>query len=517
MKWYKYISLVLLAVLSFSGCQNNLIDVNPPVAGSVNSYAWKTNVPLEYTVEANSAVSSITLQFTKTNEPNQYLINESISGNTLTMHLVSTQDSMSISGLNPYSVIPVPADYLMMKTKFDTSFLFPNITHIIGIGSTFVASDSANVYYLHDNHWIRSTSLQQPVSAFSRWAGFVVATTSSGDLFFSPDSGKIWYSSESYIKKSWSGAITALYYDGASLYFAVGSSIFAISPNSQVTTVLGGSQFSSPITSISRYIPDSNDTLLLIGTESNGLYYSTPSDSARHFEFGPNRTDRIYFITPSNEARSVLMGTSSGLYLTSTRDSFSFIDPRQFVRGVYDNSYTLIDNSGLLYTLSSGQVNLIPLPIGANKINDVTSVKSKVGLASDQGIFLKSTNGIANWVQDTSLAQQKINSTTIANSMNLLVQTLDTGKTWHAGTIEFGGKLLDITAKVVDYFDSIKLTNGITFSSVYAITYSLSDAAGLSKDSFPIWKIYYSKGEGPILIDERRSGNLENRIYRTTR
>ncbi|HET9135211.1 MAG TPA: hypothetical protein VFO76_01130 [Candidatus Kapabacteria bacterium] len=516
MKWYKHISLVLLTVLAFSGCQNNLIDVNPPVAGTVDSYAWKTNIPLQYTVEANNTTSTITLQFTKTNEPNEYLVNQSINGNTLSLHLVSNQDSMSISGLNPYSVIPVPPDYVMTKTKFDTSFLFPSIKHIIGVGSTFVASDSVSVYYLRDNHWIRSTSLQQQVTAFSRWGMYVAAATSGGNLFFSADSGKNWTSSDAFVKKNWSGTITALYFDGASLYFAAGSTIFVLSPNQQLTNAAGGRHFSSAVTSIARYIPNSSDSLLLIGTESNGLYYYVPGDSARHFEFGPKGNEAIHFITTSTAAQTIVVGSSSGLYSTSTRDSFDFIDARQFVRGIYDDKFFVIDNSGFLYILSSGQANPFALPSGLSRINDIASSLGRVELVSDQGIYLSSNSG-NDWLHDSTLALQKINSTTIASSMHLLVQALDTGKVWHAGTLEFGGKLLDLTAKVVDYFDSIKLTNGITFSSVYAVTYTLTDSAGLSQVTFPEWTIYYAKGEGPILIDERRSGKLESRIYRSTR
>lgn len=251
-----------------------------------------------------------------------------------------------------------------------------------------------------------------------------------------------------------------------------------------------------------------------MGTES-GLFYCPLGDSvAKRFALGPTH-DAIYFVTPSNDG-SILIGSSSGLYSSSMRDSFDLIDTRLFVRSIYDDKYYLIDNSGLLYTISSSQVTPVDLPPGSNGVNDVASSKSKLGLASNNGIYLR-LSGAKNWLHDTSSAEQITKTTTTSLPMRLLVGILDTGKTWNAGTVEFAGKSLNITATVIDYFDSIKLTNGITFSSIYTVKYTLSDLAGARKDFFPEWLIYFAKGEGPILIDERITGKLESRIYRTTR
>src|SRR5689334_748384 len=107
MKWHCNISLLFLSLLAFSGCENNIIDLHPQVGSGINSYAWMVNNYLTYSVEDSLKNScSLTLQFVKDSASSLYIVNQSINGNYLSpLHLISTKDSMSISGLTPYSIV----------------------------------------------------------------------------------------------------------------------------------------------------------------------------------------------------------------------------------------------------------------------------------------------------------------------------------------------------------------------------------------------------------------------------
>src|ERR1043165_5886445 len=157
MRWHNYISLILLAAVAFSGCQNNLIDVNPPVAGSVNSYAWKAMGQLEYISEDSSKNAvKLLLQFSGDSLSNQRSITESINGNTFsTLSLYSKFDTMAISRLTPYSVIPVPSNYSLSRTGSKVvDGPMRRMKHIVALADkgAFIASDdSSNIYFINES------------------------------------------------------------------------------------------------------------------------------------------------------------------------------------------------------------------------------------------------------------------------------------------------------------------------------------------------------------------------------
>ncbi|HYM36081.1 MAG TPA: hypothetical protein VET48_11830, partial [Steroidobacteraceae bacterium] len=131
------LSVLLTVALFVSGCAHNIIDVPAPSGANASDYSWKTSVAsVSYTSEQKNVKTPVEIDFVQTNNTGGYDLVEHTNGIiTDTLHLVSSANVLSVSGLSGRSVIGIPSGYVMTKTKFDTIASFPNITKVFAFGS----------------------------------------------------------------------------------------------------------------------------------------------------------------------------------------------------------------------------------------------------------------------------------------------------------------------------------------------------------------------------------------------
>ncbi len=321
------ILLLFFALLTFSGCENSILDIPPPVGAGVNMYSWRTDslapVHLEYTViDTLSRTLPLQLNFIK-KTPGEYTLYQVLNGSaTSSMTLINRGDSLSISDLTPHSIVPIPPSYSLVHSQTASFSILRKMTHIFATGDNgaFVASDdSSNVFYtvkgLHG--WTKSTQIPG-ITAFSRYffknVSAIVAATSEGKIFFSTNSGKTWAPLPTQI----SGPIAALAFSNKTLYAAIrGAGIYEINTAGSASKLasslpkIGNGDFTSlaPFVSYNGKIDTSK---LIVGTLANGLWlYDRNLDTITPFADRFKIDGKINFIL--SDSSGFIVGTSTQL------------------------------------------------------------------------------------------------------------------------------------------------------------------------------------------------------------
>ncbi len=540
-------ALILTTTLVLGGCAHNIIDVPFPGGASSGSYSWNTKTvsALDYTVEANGAKTKLSLQFRSHDSSGAFKIIEQFGSATIDSLLFLNNNAQTLTGLTPRSVIAIPEPYSLLHKEIHTIERFPPMTHIVSLGDNFVAcDDSSNLYYFttSSNIWQLGTSQLKnkgetilAISAFkfsSTGTVNVVVATSGGTMLMSSDNGKSWSTGNI---QQFTNPVTALATNGDGSLFA------AVETKGVYQILPGSSKLIAPLSVIGSYpsalaifIINSNaiaSTNIALGTRGYGLWhYDLQAKNWTPYDNGIPKEDTIRFLV-SNHSSSLLVAASKSLFHINSDsrlpyfDSAILISSGIFAAGYYDDfghRFLITESRSSIYSIASDTYLPTTLdPLVDHKLNSITATATAIGIATDSGIYtFNNTNPL--WI-NSSLGIATIKIKTVLSIPSSLV-LLDSGShgaiigaTWNAGTIESNGNMFAITATVIEHFDSIVLTNNVTFSDLYSVHYALSNSAGIDPLTLPDWVIYFAKDQGPVLIDQHQNQALLRRTYRSSK
>lgn len=557
------ISLVLIAAL-FAGCAANIVDVPPPSGGGVSLYGWNLEKPVTYTTEQSSGTvkSSIALRFLAANTPGRYRVVETYQSQTDdTLELRSSADSLVVSGLTERSVIRVPSGYALNRDRFDTIKSYRTIAKIYAFGDAgqqiVAADDSSNIFYSSDagSSWAKSyfpggtaISVLDTISGFiygpfvSSKPALCVATR-NGYIYYSTNGGQTWTNGLGG-SKHLNGSVANLCISNDAIYASVGSlGIYRLGPSpTQVTSLPPGL---GPLTALAAMtFSGSRDPhlTLLAGRANSGFYYLDTAVSLqwqspgifRDFSNGTARfilrtADSSFVISVDGNAANSLLAWSPW---RDTTIALSHLGATTlYTAAAIDESarhrIIMLAEDGSLATIQSP--SYAP-PGSLPALGHVTSVaiagNTAFAATTDSGIFSCALPSATNWSPSLrgSPASERAIRIPVPLEFNLLALPptgLAVGTTWTAGAIVVDSLHLSATvrADVVRYIDSLKLTNGLTFSKIFVVDYAIEDASHSVVHTPLRWTIYYAQGEGPILIDEVQepSGILLSRAYRSSK
>ncbi len=539
-------ALVIATTLVFAGCAHNIIDVPFPGGSSGGSYSWNTKTvsQLDYTVEANSTKSNLSLAFHADSSSGAFTIIEhfgSASSDTLLYH----SNTQTITGLSPRSVIAVPEPYTFLHKETQTIERFPEMKHIVSLGNNFVASDdSSNLYYFTTDNTIWKLGSSQlkdkgesilAISAFrftSNGTLNVVAATDRGTMLMSSDNGKTWTTSGI---QQFSNPVRALTTNSdGSLYAAVETKgVYQIA--SGASNLVASLPVTSAIPSaLSIFVINTNavaSTNIALGTLGYGLWhFDLKAKSWTAYENAIGKNDTIRFLV-SNHSTSLLVATSNSLFRINADDrlpsfdSALYISSGSFTSAFFDRSvprFLITESRSFVYKIDSFAYALTRLdPLGDRKLNSIAATGTAIGVATDSGIYtFNNSNPL--WVNSSAGITTIKRKTTVLIPSNFVLldsssSALTIGASWNAGTIESNGNIFAITATVVEHFDSIALTNNLTFTDLYSVHFTLNNSAVIDPLTLPDWTIYFAKDQGPVLIDQQQNHALLRRTYRSSK
>lgn len=552
-----YISLLVVALFA-AGCSKNIVDVPPPTGAGASSYGWNMIDTIIYTSlqPKTGATSTITLHFAATAESDRYQAIENFnSSGSDTLLLHSTNDSLTVSGLTERSIIRVPSGYALSGVRYDTIDRPRNIRKILAFGDTgkqVVASDDSNhVFYSSDAgaSWSLSTGLS--ISAKDVIADFVygpfnsktvvAAATVNGLVYISSNGGQSW--SLGYAGKL--GGIRAICSSSDGIFASIiGNGIFRMaSQPSLVAPGLPSIDSSATLLATSR-APLSSTVTFLASDASGGIYYINP-DSDVYWKTPPaavrysSATPRV--ITRATDTTFIIsLQTSTSTGITAswipTEDTFHVLTNSFYTLAAVDafnlSAVLLANERGncAIFKTANQVVTTAPsVPLSSYSVLNAITLCNGNAFAgtSDSGIYNHSfSNGSGGpWAKlHSSPAQRTVVHTLLPLEFRLLGADdagIHVGGTWDAGKIfsDSLGVSVSLRADVDRYIDSLKLTNGLIFSSIFVVNYRFADQAGGTATSPVQWTIYFAKGEGPVLIDEieEPSGILLSRTYRSSK
>ena len=540
-------ALVLASTLVFGGCAHNLIDVPFPGGSNSGSYSWntKTVTQLDYTVEANHAKTNLSLLFRPDNFSGVFTIVEQFGSAALdTLHF-HANNAQTITGLSSRSVIAIPEPYTLFHIDTQTIERFPEMKHIVSLGDNFVAcDDSSNLYYftIGTNSWqLGSSQLKDKGESILAISAFkftptgtinVVAATNGGTMLMSSDNGKTWAT----------GSIQQFKNPVMALATNSDGSLFAAVEIKGVYQILQGtSKLVAPLpvagsipSALAIFIINSNavpSTNIALGTNGFGLWhYDLQTKNWTPYDNGIPKEDTIRFLV-SNHSSLLLVATSNSLFHINSDnrlpsfDTAIHIKSGIFTSGYYDDlghRFLITGSRSSVYSINSDASTPVALdPLADHKLNSITATATSIGIATDSGIY---TYNYANlhWINSSvGITTLKTKTSVLIPSSFVLLDSgsrgLIIGASWDAGSIESNGNSFAITATVIEHFDSIVLTNNITFSDLYSVHYTLSNSGVINPLTLPDWTIYFAKDQGPVLIDQQQNQALLRRTYRSSK
>lgn len=512
----RYISLLVLAVALFAGCNPGIIDVPPVQVTDAARYFWKQELKSVIFLDSNGATANkfipITLYFTPADTINSFTVRQFTNGITPDSFLATIgTEEISVRGLTHHTIISLPEGYEVkpVLTTINTTKA-PKMEHIIAVApqNIIASSSETGLYYSTDSgkNWSHSNlnSIGDAfITCFAQLHGIVYAGTVKGALLYSLDMGKSWKMGAEYSPKGIAALATSDSSDA--LFISAGDSIYYTSkPFSSRGTVL------NPVLKdeilISLAVKNADTSFELVGSTGKGMYVFTKDRGWKTItnpQFGTIRS----VITANN---LFYCGSAIGIY--SSEDGFSW-KIRSSLPGAklgydqYSFSVIGINDVGNCRRMPEGSKEIILPSITGTKVNDITATYQNYFAAVDTGIFVLSANS-SKW--EPSSAGMSVQGTTVIESPGkvVLLRSATQDSSWETGTFVHNGISFTVTAKVIGHLDQIVMSDSAKYPDVIEVQYALDPL-------LPFLQIYYAKDFGPIIIRQLEGSKVTRKIYRS--
>jgi hypothetical protein len=349
------------------------------------------------------------------------------------------------------------------------------------------------------------------------------AGTATGEILHSTNFGATWISR----RNAADGPIKGFAFADSAVYAAVRNLGVIVSDKRAPFVEMGATKIPGNITGIAivRMSSKRGDYEVLASTDTFGLLYTSPSGSywAARGQLGltSNSFQGLYghqdntFLLVGDGVTFFTSQDTSREWKTHNLTSMSTGEQITHVFRDDDNTALIGTSIGAIYEFSFLRDEVLPIANVGMPINGLMRNGSRVMVSTATGL-----HEVQGPVSFSNVGPFELTADTTKGEF-VLLQTngapLQVGDNWLAGhlflpEIPLPTKSVPITARVIERIDTLKAL-GEAYPDVLAVRYAFEPVANTPIENAPYWMIYYSRGLGPVMIDQvlEQAGVRSNR------
>ena len=504
----KLVSAILLA-LCISACSTTIVGPPPKTAGGPQDFMW-TQLQLAAGVDYNVNRLGVSSIHTLTSSDGAHIRDNT---DTTGFLIRSSSDAVMLDSIGKNSIFNLPTGFAFASVPILTTQLLAIHAVMTSGPTTFVATDSG-VYRSTDlTSWTRV--LSGTTTVLAQDSQKTIYTAIGDSVFFSKNAGATWLS---YRASQYGGRVSALgcrndgrlyigFADGGGVEYTIPGYYpqeFQTLPVQFKTIVAIAVQVIGPLTLV--IVADSGGSVTVV---HDSLVVSTSVSV-------PGVNCLLFNDTGGSYAGSHNLGILTEQPFQPNWNSVP--NTKQF-----DVTGLTVDPSGTIFAVTSGgpvlrdfNGNFGGITYSHPRAKCVaSSATGNLLIGTDSGLIVLTTAG----VQLKLTGPSGTAMTQSAGALTLLdragLQSTSIMASWFGGNLVGPGLPagIPITARIQDHVDSLRIpdtaTNtSVTYGESYIIRYAPETSANSVVSGFPLyWVVYYSRGVGPVLIQEYYLGS----------